>query len=134
MVAGMAIAGAGTLPLVVQPPPGIYWLHSSDLFWLAGLLCLLVGSIESYRHEVEQAATQREAADRAHLAGQLHDGMAQDLAFVASHCRYLANRQSMTPEDLHLVADASSRALGHSRLTIQALRSGRPEDPSEGAE
>jgi signal transduction histidine kinase len=123
MTPGLTVAGAGVAQIMIEPPSGVGWLHVGDLLWLAGMLCLLVGAAQAYRLEVEEAATRRAAEERARLATQLHDGVAQDLAVVASHSRWMARQESMTREDVELVAEASTRALHRSRSTIKALRS-----------
>jgi signal transduction histidine kinase len=63
--------------------------------------------------------------ERRRIARELHDGVAQDLAFIVSRARYLAHRGA-DGADLQDVGDAAARALDESRRAITALR--RPED------
>jgi signal transduction histidine kinase len=62
--------------------------------------------------------------ERRRIARDLHDGLAQELAFIASQTRVLAN--SPDPEGIGLVVRAAERALDESRRAIAALT--RPVD------
>jgi signal transduction histidine kinase len=71
------------------------------------------------------------ARERRRIARDIHDGLAQDLAFVAARVRVL-ERDPAAPVRLDHVASAADRALDHSRTTIATLT--RPQDePLEAA-
>ena len=76
------------------------------------------------RRRLRQLAAQRRLAaaaiaqrDRQRLARDLHDGLCQDLAFIASHCAGFAG----TDGDEHPIALAARRALAASRGTLAEL-------------
>jgi signal transduction histidine kinase len=60
------------------------------------------------------------ARERRRLAQELHDGMAQDLAYIASQSAHLAQR-SPERELLGHIAGAAQRALSETRAVIDAL-------------
>src|SRR5439155_25307962 len=64
---------------------------------------------------------------RRRLARDLHDGVAQDLAFIVQHGRRLLRRDD-APPDLHRLLTAAQGALDESRHAISSLRrpGGRP--------
>src|SRR2546422_6795997 len=59
------------------------------------------------------------AAERRRIARDLHDGLGQELAFIAMQCRRLAER---SPEGtLAQVTEAAERALAECRRAVAAL-------------
>jgi signal transduction histidine kinase len=86
---------------------------------LAAIVLLLAG--RARRRAVLAAVLQ----ERRRVARSLHDGVAQDLAFIASRARYMAQRGA-DGDGLNDIADSAVRALDESRRAIATLR--RPED------
>jgi signal transduction histidine kinase len=80
--------------------------------------CLLLSTAVRYyarmRHETARAAL---FAERERIARDLHDGLAQDLAFIAAHSRQLASELG----DEHPLTIATKRALAASRGAIVDL-------------
>jgi signal transduction histidine kinase len=74
-----------------------------------------------------RAAVRRE---RAGMARDLHDGLAQELAFIVTQTRRVAAVDDRADETLAAVARAAQRALDESRTLIGDLRAGedRPID------
>jgi signal transduction histidine kinase len=106
--------------------PSIYseWVYTGDFLRLAGYLVVLAGvfrEIFGYQRELAEAAVHRE---RRRIARQLHDGLAQDLAFISGHARRFA--RSDDSELARHLARAAERALDESRLAITTLT--RPVD------
>jgi signal transduction histidine kinase len=92
-------------------------VYSGDLFRLASYLTLLVAAsveIMAYWRFRAEAATLEE---RQRLAREYHDGLAQELAYIATEARSLEGR---SPE-LASLASAAERALGEARRAIRAL-------------
>src|SRR3954451_11226074 len=58
-------------------------------------------------------------AERSRIARDLHDGFAQELAFIAMQSRRLAHQTG--EGTLEQIAEAAERALGQSRRVIAAL-------------
>jgi signal transduction histidine kinase len=82
-----------------------------------------MGEVRLYRRRLEEAAI---AEERRRLARDLHDGLVQDLAFIASQSKYLATR--LDEDRLGMIASAAQRALDDSRFVVGALgrASGQP--------
>ena len=109
--------------------PSLYseWVYVGDIFRLAGYIALLIGLSR------EMLAYQRGAADaavfeeRRRLARELHDGLAQELAFIRSEGARLSGT---TDPGVMRMATAAERALGEARMAISALTTpvGEPLD------
>jgi signal transduction histidine kinase len=106
--------------------PDLYpaWIYTGDALRLGFYLLLVVGAgreLTAYWRDREQAAVLEE---RRRLAREFHDGLAQELAFIATQARRLG-------EDSRVAASAQ-RALGEARAAIAALT--RPiDEPLEAA-
>jgi signal transduction histidine kinase len=114
--AAMCIAGAqlGKLGLGVAPPD---WVTPSDALRVAGYGLLLATAVGMYRRSVDQVARDAVSAERLRIARDLHDGLAQDLAFIAAHSERLAREFGAD----HPLAIAATRALAASRGQIVDL-------------
>jgi len=72
---------------------------------------------------LEQQAT---AEERRRIARELHDGLAHELAFIASKTRRTTEDTAGTPE-LRQLADAADRALDEARRAITVLSAAHPQ-------
>jgi signal transduction histidine kinase len=95
-------------------------IYAGDFLLLVADLALLIGmtrEIAMYQDAVAQAAVLDE---RRRLARDLHDGVAQELAFIASQLRWSAGAPPDAGEMDHIV-ESVERALDESRGAIAAL-------------
>jgi signal transduction histidine kinase len=100
-------------------------VYTGDVFILGFhvvLLAAAVREIRAYHLELADAAVLQE---RRRIARDLHDGLAQDLAFIASRVRVL-ERDPAARVRLDQLTSAAERALDDSRAAIAALT--RPLD------
>jgi signal transduction histidine kinase len=108
--------------------PSLYspWVHTGDILRLCYHLIILAASVReiaSYQPRLAEAAILDE---RRRIARDLHDGLAQELAFIASGLRSFDD-QPPTAADVEQLLDAADQALLESRQAISALAA----DPAE---
>jgi signal transduction histidine kinase len=97
-------------------------VNLADMLRLAAYLVAVVAAaaeLTSYWHRLAQTAVLEE---RRRIARDLHDGLAQELAFIATQARAVRTKSEQVP----VIARAAERALDESRRAIAALT--RPVD------
>ena len=112
----VVLAGVAKLDYALFPPLGPENVHLGDILRVAAwgvLFGAVLGEVRSHIRQRAQAAIERE---RRRLARELHDGVAQELAFI----RRRAGRLAELPDGVEIV-DAAERALEDSRRAIEAL-------------
>lgn len=107
--------------------PSVYsdWVYVGDFFRLLFFVAILVAALReigSYWRQLAQAAVME---DRRRVARDFHDGLAQELRYIA---RNLEGLQTSDPELVDRLVKATDRAYEESRRTIHALS--REEDAS----
>ena len=122
---GSVIASVAFINYALFPSQFTELLYSGDLFFVLAILSLLYGAVREISRE--EAARIRSAVleERRRVARDLHDGVAQELAFIASQTRWFLRRPEDT-QPLGQIMDAVERALDESRGAIAALS--RPID------
>ena len=123
-VAALFAASAQANYLLV-PPWRLDWLHTGDIFRLliyAVLLLAALREIGSYWHGLAENAVLEE---RRRIARELHDGLAQELAYIDRRARLLTGGPR-DPVLVRQIIGATERAVDASRRTIAVLS--RPLD------
>lgn len=122
--AGLLAVGS-RVDFAVSHEVGDAWSTAGTLLRVAFYVVLLVATGAEIRGYWRRVAHMAVLEERRRVARELHDGMAQELAFAATQARALAGR-SKDPAQANLIAAATERALDESRRAIAALT--RPLD------
>ena len=110
------------LHYALLPPVTHEWVHLGDVVRLLFCVVLLWAAVLEVAAEVAARATARE---RRRIARDLHDGVAQELAFI----RRRAERMTGQPDAAEILT-AADRALEDSRWAIEHLARA-PDEPLE---
>ncbi|MGY1710685.1 sensor histidine kinase [Geodermatophilus sp. SYSU D00758] len=107
--------------------PSLYseYVYTGDLFRLGFYVLVLVGASREIRSYWELRARTAVLEDRRRMARDLHDGLTQELAYIAARSRWLAAHPGDT-RTAERIGAASGRALDEARRAIAALT--RPLD------
>lgn len=121
--AGATVAAAARLNYFLFPSIYSQWVYTGDVLRLAAYLLLLAGAAAEIRGYERAHAAIAVVEERRRLARDLHDGLAQELAFIARETR----RSETSPE----IGTAAERALDEARRAIAALSASREEPLDE---
>jgi signal transduction histidine kinase len=112
----VVLGGFAKLNYALFPPFDSSAVHLGDVLDVLGWLALLGGVIQELRMRLRRRATAAVQSERHRLARELHDGVAQELAFI----RRRAGRLAELPEGVEILS-AAERGLEDSRRAIEAL-------------
>jgi signal transduction histidine kinase len=118
VAAGLSLAAFSRFGYALFPSQSGDYIYLGDFLGLAACLVLLAGAgleVLSAQAALAEAAIRDE---RRRLARDLHDGLAQELAFITAQTRRLAVPDAESAEALRAAAE---RALEESRLAIAGL-------------
>lgn len=126
---GCALLATGNLDHGLYPTLGSSMLHLGDVFRLASFLVFGVGGvaeIHAYWYESRELARLQE---RRAVARELHDGVAQELAFLRTHALSQVG-PGLDATWLGQLQAATDRALAEARRAISALAAAQPLAPT----
>jgi signal transduction histidine kinase len=111
--------------------PSLYspYFYTGDVLRLGFFLALAVGGAFEMQRLRRELATAAVLGERERIARDIHDGVAQDIAFILQHGRRLAGKPE-AQAGLAAVVTAAERALDECRHAIAALT--RPGDEPLG--
>ncbi len=104
------------------------WVYTGDVLRLGFYLLVLLGAareIASWQRDRERLAVLEE---RRRVARDLHDGLAQELSFIATQAHRVALHDGAEAPAARAVAAAAARALDEARAAVSAL-SGVADQP-----
>jgi signal transduction histidine kinase len=102
------------------PALHVDWVTLGELVRALAQVVLLVGILSVLVENWERRVVQAAIEERRRLARELHDGLAQELAYLSTQST-LAARKGPSEERLRNLADSAERALQETRLAIVEL-------------
>jgi len=102
--------------------PSLYteWFYAGDVLRLGCFLAVFAGAVHETRRLQAQLAQAAVVDERHRIARNIHDGVAQDLAFLVQQLRSSAD-EPVPPRRIERLVDAAERALDESRHAIASL-------------
>ena len=119
--AGSAIAAVARVNYFVFPSLYSEWVYTGDAFRLAWHILLFVGAAREIQIYQSAYAERRVLEERRRIARDVHDGVAQELAFIANTASGLS--PDVSSETLRQIVSAAERGLDESRRAVVALTS-----------
>ena len=114
---GLMLLATAQLYYLAHPALGVAWVVPREGARLLGVALILAAAIAREAEALRALANHAVAQERRRVADDLHDGLAQDLAFIAAHGERIAHDAG--PD--HPLAIAARRALAMSRGAIADL-------------
>lgn len=114
----LLVGGIAAANYVLFPSLYSYWVYSGDVLRLSFCLVLAWGVAVEVRSSVRRAIDAAVLEERRRLARDLHDGVAQELAFIATE---VAELDDGSEPSLAWIASAAERGLYEARRAIAAL-------------
>ena len=117
---GIALLAFAWLNYLLVPSLYVNWFYAGDVLALAAYLVLAAGAALEIRESQADRARLAALEERARVARELHDGVAQEVLFLLAQTRRL-QAERPGPETDRLLG-AAERALAESRSAISTLR------------
>jgi signal transduction histidine kinase len=127
---GAVLAAISRWNYLVYPSLYSPWVYAGDAFRLASYTVLWLGAAREIGSYWRTRAAGAVLEERRRLARDLHDGVAQELGFIATRARALEEADGSA--EVRVLASAAERALDESRRAIIALTNSKDE-PLEAA-
>ena len=118
LAAGMGLAAVSRLHYFLFPSVYSEWVFGGDILRFLAYLAILIGALRQIAAYQRDAARAAVLDERGRIARDLHDGLAQDLAFISLQGQRLAQRDERAAG----LAEAARHALAASRGAIENLR------------
>jgi signal transduction histidine kinase len=119
IAAAVVLLGGAHLDAGLGPVLAPDWLTTGDLLRCVAALTLLAGAVRQPGTYLGATARRAVAQERRRIARDLHDGLSQELAYIAAHAPLVAAR-SAEPAAAK-IAEAAACALDESRIVIASL-------------
>ena len=124
--AGSVLAALAWVNYAIFPSLNANWFYVGDVFRLGAYALFLIGAAREFGAYWDAMAHVAADEERQRVARDLHDGIAQELAYIVGQTRRLA--KDIDDPALRDVSRAAERALDESRRAISALRRSSEEE------
>jgi signal transduction histidine kinase len=119
LASGLVLAAFSAVNYYVYPSIYTDWIAMGDIFRLGSYVLLLTAAAAELRRQQVAAAEGARLSERRRVARDVHDAIAQDVAFVVAQT---AERDApLEGEELERVAAAAERALRATRTAMDVL-------------
>jgi len=125
--AGAVFATFAWVNYLLDPTLYSEWLYTGDLLRFLFYVMLLIGALREINEYWRRTAMLAALDERRRLARDLHDGLAQEVAYISRATRLL--RHNIDEDVADRIEAAAMRALQESRQVIAALAA--PTEPLE---
>lgn len=122
IAAGVAVLAIARFSYFLVSPPQVNRLYAGDILKLCAYALILHGCMAEFRALQHKLTRQAAMDERRRMARDMHDGLAQELAFISTHSQRLGKTGDDAATVAHLRA-AAERALHDSRTAIAVLTS-----------
>jgi signal transduction histidine kinase len=119
LAAGAALAALARVNYFLYPSFYSHWVYAGDFFRLAFYLVLFAGALREIGDYFRAARERAVLEERRRLARDLHDGLAQELAYISRVSKVVS--PAATPDVIGDLQAATERALQQSRQAVAAL-------------
>ncbi len=121
------LAAFANFNYLLYPSRSSDWVYTGDCFMLFSCVVLLVGAMREIRSYWSSLPRLRVLEERHRFARDLHDGLAQDIAYISRNLRALeSSDEASRRERLERLRQVAQHAEIESRTALAALRA--PQD------
>jgi signal transduction histidine kinase len=114
------LSAAARLTYFLYPPLHPGWVYTGDVFRLGLYLVLLIGAAREVASYWASAAAAAALEERRQIARDVHDGLAQEIAFIGRNVQALRWREPDS-QRIDRIMDSVERAQKESRQVVGAL-------------
>ena len=120
LAVGTVLAALSRVNYILYPSLYSEWAYTGDFFRLAFYAVLLIGALQEIATYWRAASEAAVLEERRRIARDLHDGLAQEVAYITRASKVLRDREHADDLPERLVA-AAERAFQESRQVIATL-------------